>query len=409
MNDPTAETVPPVISRWLIANLLAAVGFGLVSMTICLPSMPEWGALFDVSQGEVQLTFSSFVLGLGAAQLFYGPLSDRFGRRRLLLFGFVVAGLGSLAAALASSLYLLVLARALQGAGAAAGMVIGRAMVQDFFEGSERPRVMAYIGMVMGMCPPLATIVGGQVHVVFGWRANFLVTAGLAFGLVVMTWRVLPADGRQPGTRAHWLREMFDAYAALARVPAFLAYAAILGMCTGTFYVFLAGAPTVLGSYGVGPASIGFYIMFIPLSYIAGNFLTSRLIKYRGEMQLMMFGQICALAGIALVLLLAWLDVRSAFAVALPLMLLGIGHGLLMPSTLAGTVSLVPALAGTAAGAAGLFQHFFGALGGYSVGLVSHDNAANLALLMLAFMLFALFSQLSLMRRGAGASAPRRS
>ena len=152
----------------LIANLVGQLAFGLLAMTICIPSMQEWGAIFGSSQAAVQLTFSGYVVAYGGLQLIYGPLSDRLGRKRILLLGLGLAGVGSIWGALAGDLFSLTSARVLQGAGAAAGMVVGRAMVQDLFAGPERTRVMAYIGMAMGVCPPLATIVGGQLHVRLG-------------------------------------------------------------------------------------------------------------------------------------------------------------------------------------------------------------------------------------------------
>ena len=145
----------------LVAYLLAQLAFGLVAMTICIPSMQEWGAIFGASQGTVQLTFSGYVVANGGLQLLYGPLSDRLGRRLMLLIGLALACVGSVLAAFAPDLDVLIAARVLQGAGGAAGMAVGRAMVQDLFQGPERTRVMAYIGMAMGLCPPLATIIGG--------------------------------------------------------------------------------------------------------------------------------------------------------------------------------------------------------------------------------------------------------
>jgi DHA1 family bicyclomycin/chloramphenicol resistance-like MFS transporter len=150
--------------------------------------------------------------------------------------------------------------------------------------------------------------------------------------------------------------------------------------------------------YGVGPATIGFYIMVVPLSYIAGSYLTSHLIKSYGDAELMLIGHLVGLSGIGIVLGLALIDVRSPLAVAVPLVLLGIGQGLLMPSTLAGTISVVPALAGAAAGVAGLAQQLAGAVGGYAIGLFHHDGAMNLALLMLLFMASAFLCQLLLRR-----------
>lgn len=394
MTPPPPDTQP---HGFLIANLLAQIAFGLLAMTVCLPSMQEWGAIFGAGQAGVQLTLSGYLVAYGALQLLYGPLSDRHGRKRILMIGLTVAGIGSLLAALAPDLPSLIAARTLQGAGSAAGMVVGRAMVQDLFRGPERTRVMAWVGMTLGFCPPLATVIGGRLHVALGWQSNFLLVAVLAAVLLVAAWRGLPTREPAAALDTHWLHDMGMAYARLAREPAFLLHVGIVAMTTAAFYVFLGGAPIVLGGYGVGPADIGWYIMCVPFAYVAGNYLTSRLIRRQGDRRMMALGQLLTLAGIALLLALA--GVGSPLAFALPLMLLGIGHGFLMPPALAGTVGAVPALAGAGAAVAGLMQQLMGALGGYSVGLVSHGNTVNLGLLMLAFTLCAMAAQFLLRRR----------
>lgn len=370
--------------------LLAQLAFGLLAMTVCLPSMQQWDRIFGVDQAAVQLTFSGYVLTYGGLQLIYGPLSDRLGRRRILLFGLVLSLLGSLLAALAPNLPALVAARAVQGAGAAAGMVIGRAMVQDLFEGPQRTRVMAYVSMTLGLCPPLATLIGGQLHVRWGWPANFWLMAVLAAALLLATRRVLPPSAEAPRpaaghapARRHWLREMARAYARLAREPGFAAHVAILSLTTATFYAFLGGAPVVLRSLGIGPQTLGLYIMCVPLCYIAGSFTTSRLAPRWGDRRMMRLGQAITLAGIGIMLLLGLAGWHSALAFALPLTLLGLGHGLLVAPTLAGTVGMLPALAGTAAAVVGVGQQLMGAIGGYLVGLVPHSGVTNLGWLML--------------------------
>lgn len=385
---------------WLIANLLGQIAFGLLAMTLCLPSMQEWGAIFQADQAAVQLTFSAFVVAYGGLQLVYGPLSDRLGRKPILLFGLALAAAGSLMAALAPGLASLTAARFVQGAGAAATMVVGRAMVQDLFAGAERTRLMAYIGMVLGLCPPLATVVGGQLHVRLGWQSNFVLMTVVSVLMFLAAWRGLPA--RAPTLAdgdGHWLRALGQSYARLLREPAFLLYITILSMSTATFYCFLAGAPIVLRSYGIGPAGVGWYIMCVPMAYFVGNYLTSRWVQARGERHVMRIGQGFALAGLVLLLVLGLAGLRTPLAFSLPLLLLGLGHGLLVPPSISGTVGLIPALAGTAAAAAGLVQQLMGAVGGYTVGLVSHDGSVNLGLLMLGFTLGALAAQVVLHRR----------
>jgi len=385
----------------LITNLLGQIAFGLLAMTICLPSMQEWGAIFQADQTAVQLTFSAYVVAYGGFQLVYGPLSDRHGRRQILLFGLALAGVGSLLAALAPGLTSLTAARFLQGAGAAATMVIGRSMVQDLFEGAERTRVMAWIGMVLGLCPPLATVLGGQLHVRFGWQSNFVLMTVLSLLMFLAAWRGLPA--RPPASAAqdttHWLTAMGRAYARLVREPAFLLYVTILSLSTATFYAFLAGAPIVMRSYGVGPDGVGWYIMCVPMAYIVGNYLTSRWVLDKGERRVMQLGQACSVSGLALLLVLGFAGLKTPLAFSLPLILLGLGHGLLVPPSVSGTVGLIPALAGSAAAAAGLVQQLMGAIGGYAVGLVPHDGAVNLGLLMMGFTLCALAAQVLLHRR----------
>lgn len=385
--------------RLRVANLIAQMAFGLVAMTICLPSTQEWGAIFGASPAGVQLTFSGFVLTYGSLQLVYGPLSDRHGRRPLLLVGLGLAGAASLAAAFATTIEALVAARVLQGAGCAASMVLGRAAVQDLFDGPERTRVMAWVGMAMGLCPPLATVLGGQLHARFGWQANFVLLAVLALLLGAAAWRGMPAPRAGGAGDAHWLRAMGAAYARLARERAFVLNVLLLSATAGSFYAYLAGAPLVLGSYGIGPATVGFYIMVPPLAYIAGNFATSQLVRRTGERPMMAAGQLAAVGGIVLMLALALAGWRSGLAFALPLALLGLGHGMLIPPALAATVGLVPALAGAAAAAAGVMQQWVGAFGGYAVGWVPHDGPVGLGLLMLGFMLASVAAQALLPRR----------
>ena len=391
----------------LLTNLLAQLAFGLIAMTICLPSMQEWGALFGASQAQVQLTFSGFVVAYGVCQLVYGPLSDRYGRKGVLLTGLALLAIGSLVAATAASLDTLIAGRVLQGVGSAAGAVVGRAMVQDLFKGSERTKVMAYVGMAMGLSPPFAAVVGGQLHVQFGWQSNFVLMMVVALLLLIAAWRSLPS--RSPSSPARtsstagegWLAGMLSAYATLLRQRTLVLYVLMLCTSTAAFYVFLSGAPIVLRSYGIGPDGIGWYIMVVPLSYMTGNFLTSRLIHGKGERWVMALGQVATVTGVLLMLGLALLGRDSPLAFTVPLMVLGMGHGFLVPPTLAGTIGVVPALAGSAAALAGVMQQLMGALGGYSVGLVSHQGSRNLGLLMLGFTLCGLAAHLVLRRQRA--------
>jgi DHA1 family bicyclomycin/chloramphenicol resistance-like MFS transporter len=365
-------------------------------MTVCIPSMQEWSALLDTTQAQVQLTFSGYVFAYGGFQLVHGPLSDRVGRKPVLLGGLVVAIAGSALAAFAPNVQWLIAARVLQGAGTAAGMVASRALIQDLFDGPHRTRMMAFVGMTMGLCPPLATLVGGQLHVRLGWQSNFVLLAVLGTLLLVAGWRGLPAAAPAPRSDAHWLGQLISGYVRLLGERVFLLYVA----STATMYTFMAGAPIVLGGYGVKPQHLGWYIMAVPLPYILGDLLAARLVHRLGDRRLMGLGHGITLVGLALMLSLALAGVNSALALVLPLTLMGAGHGLLMPPTLSGAVGVLPALAGAAAAIAGLLQQLAGALGGYAVGLVTHRDGVNLAWMMLALGVCGALSMLGLPRRG---------
>jgi DHA1 family bicyclomycin/chloramphenicol resistance-like MFS transporter len=393
--------VAPVRPVWLTANLVAQLALGLLAMTICLPSMQQWPAEFGATQAQVQLGFGGYVAAYGVFQLVYGAVSDRIGRKPVLLAGLALALAGSLAAAMAPSLAVLNLARTVQGAGCAAGMVIGRAMVQDLFTGAERTRVMAFIGMMMGLCPPTAMLLGGQVHARWGWQANFLLIALLAAGLLVAAWRWLPATRPPAQAQGASLAALLGGYARLARERSFVLYVGILAMTAGTFYTFLGGAPLVLASYGVGPQQMGLYIMTPPVAYVVGNLLTQRLLRAgRSDRFLMNLGQAVTLSGLVTVLVLGLAGLHHPLALSLPMLALGIGHGLLLPPTLIGTVGLVPALAGSAAAVAGLMQQLTGAVGGFAVSLVPMDGPVWLGVLMLGWAGGGLLAQALLWRRG---------
>jgi len=350
MQQPDPPGTPGIGMR---INLLCQIAIGILAMAASLASMPDWIETFDSTQERVQLTLAAYLLMFGFAQLIYGPLSDNFGRRRLLMIGTTMGLIGSLLAAFAPTLETLIFARALQGAGMSAGMAVGRAMIQDHFVGPARTRMMAYMGMVMGLCPPGGTLLGGFLHVQVGWRYAFLAIALISLVLLIAAWFGLPADKAK--SKAH-----------------------------------------ILDAYGVTADRIGWYILFVPGAYILGNLLTSRLVSRYNDAMLMWWGQITTLLGVVAVVVLAYNGVYHPLAISIPLALLGIGHGLLMPPTLGGAVGAVPALAGAGAAMAGMLQQMTGALGSVITGYLDLSNALGMGLLMLLLTVLAILAQLTM-------------
>lgn len=384
-------------SGWLIANLVAQIAFGFFAMAICIPSMQEWKELLNTSQASVQLSFSAFIVAFAVGLLVWGPLSDQYGRRRMLAGGAVIAGLASIAAALATGIEMLTLARIVQGIGASAGGVVARAMVQDQFDGSERTRVMAYIGAAMGLSPVVSSLLGGYIHVTLGWQANFYLIAGLSVLLMFLI-RALPGRrlDHQLGPATIW--GVVGGFGQLIRDRRFRACTLLSAGAFGAFLTFMAGSPVVLGGFGVGPEHVGLYIMAAPLCYIVGNLMTTRLVGRFSESQLMSIGYGLSMMSLALVVLTQVIYMPTALAFVLPMTLFGLGNGLTVPTSLVGTVGAIPALAGSAAALAGLTQQLSGALGSFLVGLVPHQGAINLIVIMTVLAMPGLYS-LTLLRR----------
>lgn len=393
MQQPDPPGTPGIGMR---INLLCQIAIGILAMAASLASMPDWIETFDSTQERVQLTLAAYLLMFGFAQLIYGPLSDNFGRRRLLMIGTTMGLIGSLLAAFAPTLETLIFARALQGAGMSAGMAVGRAMIQDHFVGPARTRMMAYMGMVMGLCPPGGTLLGGFLHVQVGWRYAFLAIALISLVLLIAAWFGLPADKAKSKAHRRSAAGMVRSYLELVRSPRYLPFCLIAACSSAAFYVFLAGTPNILDAYGVTADRIGWYILFVPGAYILGNLLTSRLVSRYNDAMLMWWGQITTLLGVVAVVVLAYNGVYHPLAISIPLALLGIGHGLLMPPTLGGAVGAVPALAGAGAAMAGMLQQMTGALGSVITGYLDLSNALGMGLLMLLLTVLAILAQLTM-------------
>jgi len=226
------------------------------------------------------------------------------------------------------------------------------------------------------------------------------VVSVLALLLAIAAWRGLPARAPRTAPEHGMVRGLLQGYRRLLQERTFLLYVGMMCSTTATFYSFLAGAPVVLKSYGVTPDRIGFHILSTTLAYIVGNMLTSRLVQRQGDRRMMLWGQALTVSSLLLMLALGLAGLASPLAFSGPLLLMGVGHGLLVPPTLTGTVGLVPALAGSAAALGGVAQQFAGAGAGYAVGLVPAGAQVPVALLMLACTSVGLASQIMLARSG---------
>ncbi len=362
------------------ALLTALVALGPISTDLYLPSLPGLERYFGADVARVQLTLSVFLVGLAAGQLAYGPLSDRLGRRPVLLAGVGLYVAASIGCALAPSIAALIAARLFQALGACAGPVICRAIVRDVHGRSDAARILSYMGAAMALAPALGPIVGGYVESWLGWRANFaiLCTYG-ALGLI-LAFTMLPETAPHRGEEGGWLDSALRGYLSLLGQRVYLGYVFCSSLAYGGIFCFISGSSFVfVDIIGLAPQRYGLCFAAIVLGYIAGTLAAGRLTRRVGLERLVKAGGgISALGGLALIaaVLLWGANVPGILA---PTIVYMIGTGLVLPNAMAGAIGPFPRIAGTAAALLGFVQMGLAAIGGAVIGHLADGTAIPMA------------------------------
>lgn len=352
----------PMLRRPSVALLVAISAVNPLAINMFMPSMPRMTAVFGTTYAMVQLTLSLYLATVAVAQSVIGPLSDRYGRRPVLIGGMMIFVVGSAVAVFAPTIEILLAGRVLQGAGGCAGIVLARAIVRDLYDRDEAASMIGYVTMGMAVAPMIAPAIGGVLEEWVGWQGSFAVM--LATGIGATVWSLValhetnPNRGRR-GPVGSFLRD----WAALLRIPLFWAYCGTTGFGSAVFFAFLGGAPLVTADImKASPLDYGLWFILVSFGYIAGNFLTGRFAARAGVVTLITFGNAIQLAAVALMTgLFAAGHVQMA-ALFVPMMLVGLANGLTIASSIAGSVSIRPDLAGAAAGLGGTFQIGVGAI-----------------------------------------------
>jgi DHA1 family bicyclomycin/chloramphenicol resistance-like MFS transporter len=348
----------------LLAGLTAAAPF---SLQIFLPSLPAIQSDFAVRAGVAQLTLSLSLLASAFATLAYGPASDRFGRRPVLLAGLGAFVAGSALCALAPGIGTLIAARVVQSVGAAAGMVLARAIVRDLHDRERSASVIAYLTTAMVVAPMLAPTIGAVLIDLISWRAIFVLVALLG---AVLTWQTghRLMETRMIAGAAGWGGVWLGA-GTLLRNPAFAAYALQSTFAIAVFFSFISGAPYfMIDVLGRSATEYGLYFILVSAGFMAGNLLAARITARVGLDRMILIGSVLGLAGTLLVLALllgwGWLPL----ALFGPMLAAAFANGLTIPNAQAGAISVDPRLAGTASGLAGFLQMLAAAVVSQAVG-----------------------------------------
>lgn len=376
MND--SPTDPPAPPLRLALVLTAVVGLGALSIDMFLPSLPAIAREFGTGAGTAQLTVTLFLMALAAAQLVFGPLSDRFGRRRVLLGGLALYAVGGLGCWLAPGIRLLIAARVLQAVGAASGPVVARAIVRDVYAPQRAARILAYMGTAQALTPILAPVVGGLVHDHLGWRAVFLVLAGLG---TVFT-----------AAAAAFVRETHLRHdpGALANLPAnartllrdrvYLRYVLLMALMFGGQFAFISGSSFVLVAVlGMAPARYGLAFGAVACGLMAGSFVSARLTLRLGIDRLIRGGTLLGAAAGSAMAGLVWLGLATPATIVVPMAAFALGLGLTLPNAMAGAIGPFPHMAGLASAVLGFLQLTASALYGIAVGQLYDGTARPMA------------------------------
>jgi DHA1 family bicyclomycin/chloramphenicol resistance-like MFS transporter len=386
----------------LLALLIAMAGMSSLSLNILVPAMPGLATKLAADPAHVQLTVSLYLMGLAAAQLVFGPLSDRFGRRPVVLAGLALATVASTAAIFAASIATLVIARVAQSLGASTGQTIGRAIIRDLYDRQHAASMIGLVTSVVVLMPMVAPLIGGILDTLFGWEAIFAFTAAVSFAVCAWAMLDLPETRNLslgPNSERHFRADL----AALAASPRFFGYALCAGLGSAPFFSFLGAAPHVVVSMlGRTSAEYGLWFFVPSIGFMAGNFAVSRLTARFGIDALIWWGIALTIAGCLLnvsvyVALPGW-EMATIF---LPQIVIGFGNGLLLPTSIAGAVSIRPQVAGTASGVTGFVQMGIAAvaaqLGGH---VIAHAaDALPMLLLMLIFGAATAIAVFTLVRR----------
>jgi DHA1 family bicyclomycin/chloramphenicol resistance-like MFS transporter len=382
-----------------LAVLILITAISAFALQIIVPAMPGLAHEFNTSFGVAQMSLSAYLVGMTVGQLLYGPLSDRFGRRPVLLGGLAIFMAGSLCCVFAWDIEPLIFGRLLQAFGSSAGMVLSRAIVRDLYDRERAAQMLAYITAAMVLAPMISPIIGGHLYEWFGWHAVFWFVIGVGIAVTAASFIWLHETHFDRGVTAT-MGELWQGFGYLIRLRRFRGYAFQVAFTTAAFYSFLGGAsPVAINVYGITAAGYGWWFILISGGYMTGNFISGRIGQRVGSDHMITVGTVLSMLGCLVLLgvyLAGGLNVAGFFLIS---GVVGIGNGFSMPNGFAGAVSVDPSRAGTASGLSGALQMGLGATLMTVVGYTFSDSPLPVIAMMLTGSVFAWLAHLHGMRK----------
>jgi DHA1 family bicyclomycin/chloramphenicol resistance-like MFS transporter len=344
-----------------LAILVTVTTLGSMPVHLFLPAMPTTARDLAASPGIIQLTITLYLLGLALGQPIYGPLSDRYGRRPVLMAGLALLAASSAFAVFAGSATQLIVARVFQALGACAGLTLGRAMVRDGTTSEKAAGAMAILGMVLTIAPAIAPTIGGYASEWLGWRSVFVLLSLVSATTLAIVLLTLP-ETHLHRSRSFGFLSMLRNYRQLVRMPQFIGYA-VAGSVAASMYAYLTMLPFVLVDMLHRPVrEVGPLYLLIVIGNAIGSYASNRLVKRMGSRRIAALGMKLQLASGAALLLAHLTGQLSVITFIAPATLLAIGIGLTNPNAIVNAVSANPAAIGAASGLYGSMQMGFAAV-----------------------------------------------
>ena len=371
---------------WALAALLAALAMlGPFAIDMYLPAFGAIADEFAASPIAIQQTLSAYLFAYAFMMLWHGALSDALGRRPVILGGLAVYGIASLGCAIAGNIESLWLCRTLQGLSAGSGLVVGRAIIRDRFEGPDAQRLMSQTTLVFGIAPAIAPVIGGALLNIFGWRSIFF--AMLAFALGVWVWALARLPETLPRSQRQALRPraLWNNYRAVLLRPDFLLLAAIPTLNFAAFFLYIASAPAFLGMLGV--STWGFAWLFVPMiaGVMIGATISGRAAGRLSAVPTIGIAYACMFAGAAIQLVTAVAVPPGVPWHVLPIAVFTLGSSLATPSLTLLLLDLFPTMRGLASSLQGFVQFIFSGLVAGTIAPILAPSLVALAAGMVAF------------------------
>ena len=360
----------------LTALLAALTAVGPLSTDMYLPSLPDIARDLGASTPLVQFTLSAYLIGFACGQIVYGPISDRHGRKPVLLAAVALFTFGTLVCMVSTSIEMLIVARTLQALGGSGAVVVTRAIVRDLYSGARAGRELSLIGSVMALAPVVAPIGGGVLQTAFGWRSIFIVLAVAGAAAFVVVWRSLPETLAKRAAEAASASSMVRSYRIVAGNRVYLAYLGLGSLSYAGLFAWISGASFVLQNlYGLTPFVFGCVFAVGSLGYLAGSTIAARLVSRFGLGGMSGIGAAALALGGLLACLSIALGLTSSLSLVLPVAVFLAGLGMVLPQSIAGAITPFPERAGAASSLFGFVQQTAAAVCGALVAWLLGRNA----------------------------------